>query len=44
VCDVVGVMAGPTGDGNQVDAEAFVDQKPHGSAMASIFRRRLCTG
>jgi hypothetical protein len=44
MCDVVGVMAGLSGDSNQVNAEAFVDQKPHGSAMVSARRRRLCTG
>jgi hypothetical protein len=44
VCDVVGVMAGLSGNSNQVNAEAFVDKKPHGSAMASIRRRRLRSG
>jgi hypothetical protein len=27
------------GDGNQVDREAFVDQKPHDTAMVSRPRR-----
>jgi hypothetical protein len=33
--DMPGFMAGPPGDGNQVNAEAFVDQKPHDTAMVS---------
>jgi hypothetical protein len=43
VGDVVCLMAGLSGDSNQPNAEAFVDQKPHGSAMLST-RRRLRTG
>jgi hypothetical protein len=42
VCDVLGVMAGLPGDGNQVDGEAFVDQKPHDTAMVSSLRRPRC--
>jgi hypothetical protein len=42
--DVLGVMTRPPGDGNQVDAEAFVDQKPHDTAMVSTRRRTRCTG
>lgn len=38
--DVAGFMAGLPGDGDQVDAEAFVDQKPHDTAMASRRRPR----
>ena len=37
--DVSGFMAGYRGDSDQVDAEAFVDQKPHDTAMVSSFRR-----
>ena len=37
--DVLGFMAGYPGDSDQVDAEAFVDQKPHDTAMVSSFRR-----
>ena len=32
------------GDGNQVDREAFVDQKPHDTAMVSRPRRVRWTG
>jgi hypothetical protein len=32
------------GSGDQVDAEAFVDQKPHDTAMVSSFRRPRRTG
>ena len=42
--DVSGFMAGLPGDGNQVDAEAFVDQKPHDTAMAPRRRRPRRTG
>jgi hypothetical protein len=42
--DVLGVMTRSPGDGNQVDAETFVDQKPHDTAMASTRRRDRCTG
>jgi hypothetical protein len=44
VRDVVRLMAGLSGNGNQINAEAFVDQKPHGSAIVSIRRRRRRTG
>ena len=37
--DVLGVMAGLPGNGNQVDAETFVDQKPHDTATVSSLRR-----
>ena len=37
--DVLRFMAGFPGDGDQVDAEAFVDQKPHNTAMVSSRRR-----
>ena len=37
--DVLGFMAGYPGDSDQVDAEAFVDQKPHETAMVSSLRR-----
>jgi hypothetical protein len=40
----VGVMARMPGDGDQVDAEAFVDQKPHDTAMVSRRRRVRCSG
>jgi hypothetical protein len=42
--DVLGFMAGSPGDGDQVDAEAFVDQKPHDTAMVSSRRRPWRTG
>jgi hypothetical protein len=42
--NVLGFMARLPGGGDQVDAEAFVDQKPHDSAMVSIRRRARCTG
>ena len=42
--DMLSVMARLPGDGDQVDAEAFVDQKPRETAMASIRRRDRCTG
>ena len=38
--NVAGFMAGFPGDGDQVDAEAFVDQKPHDTAMVASRRRR----
>ena len=37
--DVLGVMARLPGNGNQVDAEAFVNQKPHDTATVSSLRR-----
>jgi hypothetical protein len=37
--DMLGIMAGLPGDGNQVDAEAFVDQKPHDTVTVSSLRR-----
>ena len=37
--DVLGVMACLPGNGNQVDAETFVDQKPHDTATVSSLRR-----
>jgi hypothetical protein len=42
--DMLGVMARLPGDGNQVDAEAFIDQKPHDTAMVSTRRRARCEG
>jgi hypothetical protein len=42
--DMLGVMARLPGDGNQVDAETFVDQKPHDTAMVSSLRRARRTG
>ena len=42
--DVPGFMAALPGDCDQVDAEAFVDQKPHDTAMASSRRRPPRTG
>jgi hypothetical protein len=36
---VLGFMAGYPRGSDQVDAEAFVDQKPHDTAMVSSFRR-----
>jgi hypothetical protein len=42
--DMLSVMARLPGDGDQVNAEAFVDQKPRETAMASIRRRDRCTG
>jgi hypothetical protein len=42
--DVLRFMAGFPGDGDQVDAEAFVDQEPHDTAMASSLRRPRRTG
>ena len=42
--DMLGFMAGFPGDSDQVDAEAFVDQKPHNTAIASSFRRPRRTG
>ena len=42
--DVLRFMAGLPGDGDQVEAEAFVDQKSHDTAMASSFRRPRRTG
>jgi hypothetical protein len=42
--DVLGFVTGFTGDGDQVDAQAFVDQKPHDTAMTSSFRRLRFTG
>lgn len=38
------VMAGLPGDGNQVEAKAFVDQKPHDTATVSSLRRARRTG
>jgi len=37
--DVLGLMASLPGDGDQVDAKTFVDQKPHDTAMVSTRRR-----
>jgi len=42
--DMPGVMARLPGDGNQVDAKTFVDQKPHDTAMVSTRRRDRCEG
>jgi hypothetical protein len=42
--NVLGIMARLPGNGNQVDAEAFVDQKPHDTAMVSTRRRAACEG
>jgi hypothetical protein len=42
--DVLRFMAGFRGYGDQVDAEAFIDQKPHDTAMASSLRRRRSGG
>jgi hypothetical protein len=42
--DMLRFMAGLPGDGDQVDAEAFVDQKPHDTAMVSSRRRPRRTG
>jgi len=42
--EVLSVMPRLPGDGNQVDAEAFVDQKPHDTAMVSTRRRARCEG
>ena len=42
--DVAGFMAALPGDGDQVHAEAFVDQEPHDTAMASSRRRPRRTG
>jgi hypothetical protein len=39
MCDVLGVMARLPGDGDQVDGAAFVDQKPHDTAIVSSLRR-----
>jgi hypothetical protein len=42
--NVPGFMTAFPGDGDQVDAEAFVDQKAHDIAMVSSRRRRWRTG
>jgi hypothetical protein len=42
--DVLGHMAGFPGDSDQVDAEAFVDQKPHDTAMVSSLPRPRRSG
>jgi hypothetical protein len=42
--NVPGFMAGIPGDGDQVDAEAFIDQKSHDTAMVSSLRRPRRTG
>jgi hypothetical protein len=42
--DVLRFMAGFPGDGDQVDAETFVDQKPLDTAMESSRRRPRRTG
>jgi hypothetical protein len=42
--DVLGFMAAFPGNSDQVNAEAFVDQKPHDTGMVSSFRRLRCTG
>jgi hypothetical protein len=42
--DVLSFMAALPGDGDQVDAEAFVDQKPHDTAIVSRRRRPRRTG
>ena len=42
--DVPGFMAALLGDGDQADAEAFVDQKPHDTAIVSSRRRPRRTG
>ncbi len=44
MCDVSGFMTRFAGNSDQVDAEAFVDQKPHDAAMASRRRRPRRTG
>jgi hypothetical protein len=42
--DVLGFMASFPGDSGEVNAEAFVDQKSHDTAMATSFLRLVCTG
>ena len=42
--DVPCFMAALLGDGDQADAEAFVDQKPHDTAIVSSRRRPRRTG
>jgi hypothetical protein len=42
--DVSGFKAALLGDGDQADAEAFVDQKLHDTAIVSSRRRRRRTG
>ena len=42
--DAPGFMAGFPGDFDEVDAEAFVDQKPHDTAIVSSRRRPRRTG
>ena len=42
--DVLGVMTCLPGNGNQVDGETFVDQKPHDTVMVSMRRRARCEG
>jgi hypothetical protein len=41
--DMVSFMAGLRGDGNQVDAEAFIDQKSRGSVIVASGRRERWT-
>jgi len=41
---MVGIVTRLPGNADQVDAETFVDQKPHDIAMVSSRRRVLWTG
>ena len=38
--NMLGVVARPPGDRNQIDSETLIEQKPHDTAM-SASRRRL---
>jgi hypothetical protein len=42
--DVLRLMAGIAGDGQEIDAQALVDQKPRDKAMLSRLRRLRRTG
>ena len=42
--NVMSFMAGPPCDGDQVDSEAFIDQKSHDTAIAASRRRDRCAG
>lgn len=42
--NVMSFMAGLPGNGNQIDGEAFVDQKSHDIAIAASRRRDRCIG
>jgi hypothetical protein len=42
--DVLGFVSSLSGDRNQIDAQALIDQKPHSIPIGTSFRRVLRIG